>query len=216
MMRFDRDLLKVYFILGSQNVRQADPLMVLEQALQGGITCFQFREKGDRAKTGLAKIRLAQEMQELCRAYQVPFFINDDVDLAIQIDADGIHVGQEDQAIEVIRKKVSSKMKIGLSVTSVSEALEAERLDVDYIGVGPIRMTTTKEDAKQPIGLAGLTEIRKAVPQLPIVAIGGIDIEHVSAIKTAGADGIAVISAISSADNPMLATNALVKSLENV
>ncbi|WP_440896874.1 thiamine phosphate synthase [Amphibacillus sp. Q70] len=215
-MSFDRKFLSVYFILGSQNVVQKAPLLILEQALQGGITCFQFREKGIGSKSGLAKFELAQQMQKLCHEYQVPFFINDDVDLAIKIGADGIHVGQEDQSVEVIRNKIVSQMKIGLSVTSVTEAIAAQQIGVDYLGVGPIYVTDTKSDAKQPIGITGLSAIRKAVPDIPIVAIGGIHIEHVPEIRKAGADGVAVISAISSAVQPMLATESLLKLSDDV
>lgn len=215
-MSFDRESLSVYFILGSQNVLRKDPLLILEQALQGGITCFQFREKGIGAKSGLAKLELAQQMQKLCHEYQVPFFINDDVDLAIKLGADGIHVGQGDQSVEVIRNKVASQMKIGLSVTSVTEAITAQQIGVDYLGVGPVYSTDTKTDAKQPIGLTGLSVIRKAVPEIPIVAIGGIHIEHVPAIRATGADGVAIISAISSAEHPIFATKSLLQLSDDV
>ncbi|GAA4069956.1 thiamine phosphate synthase [Amphibacillus indicireducens] len=210
-MNFNRSSLAVYFILGSQNVNDQDPLFVLEQALQGGVTCFQFREKGSGAKTGEAKFQLAEQMQKLCQKYQVPFFINDDLELAIRLNADGIHVGQDDLSIQDIRKIAPTKMKIGLSITTTDQAIEAEKLAVDYIGIGPIFQTTTKSDAKQPIGLEGVIEITKAVPKLPSVAIGGITKSDLIEIRKAGADGVAVISEIASADQPKLATESLVK-----
>ncbi|HHU20510.1 MAG TPA: thiamine phosphate synthase [Bacilli bacterium] len=210
-MTFNRKSLAVYFILGSQNLKNQDPLFVLEQALQGGITCFQFREKGTGAKTGEEKFQLAKQMQELCQKYQVPFFVNDDLELAIRLNADGIHVGQDDLSIQDIRKIAPTKMKIGLSTTNTDQAIEAEKLAVDYIGIGPIFQTTTKSDAKQPIGLEGIIEITKAVPKLPSVAIGGITKSDLIEIRKAGADGVAVISEIASADQPKLATESLVK-----
>lgn len=210
-MAFDRLTLAVYFILGSQNVTNRDPLLILEQALEGGITSFQFREKGPGSKKGNAKLELAKQMQKLCKCYDVPFFVNDDVELAIELHADGIHVGQDDESIESIRKVVPKNMKIGLSVTNLTQAIEAEQLAVDYIGVGPIFSTATKNDAKQPIGLEGLKEIKKSVPNIPIVAIGGIKKENVRSIREAGADGVSVISAISSDDLPKRAAQAFVQ-----
>lgn len=210
-MNFNRSSLAVYFILGSQNLNEQDPLFVLEQALQGGVTCFQFREKGSGAKTGEAKFQLAEQMQKLCQSYQVPFFVNDDLELAIQLNADGIHVGQDDLSIESIREIAPDGMKIGLSTTSVDEAVEASKLAVDYIGIGPIFQTTTKSDAKQPIGVEGISKIIAAVPDLPCVAIGGITRSDLIEIREAGADGVAVIAEIASAEQPKLATESLVK-----
>ena len=210
-MTFNRKSLAVYFILGSQNVKDQDPLFILEQALQGGITCFQFREKGAGAKTGEEKFQLAKQMQKLCQKYQVPFFVNDDLELAIRLKADGIHVGQDDLSIQAIRKIAPTEMKIGLSTTTIEQAIEAEKQAIDYIGIGPIFLTTTKSDAKQPIGLEGMIEIIRATPQLPSVAIGGITQSDLVEIRKAGADGIAVISEIALADQPSLATESLVK-----
>lgn len=204
-MKFSRRYLDAYFILGSKDTAGRDPLIILEKALQGGITCFQFREKGLGAKQGTAKKELAQAMQKRCKKYRVPFVVNDDVDLAIELNADGIHVGQEDESIYSIRQKLTKDTFIGVSATSVVEAVQALRDQADYIGVGPIFQTSTKKDAKQPIGLEGIVRIRKAVNNLPIVAIGGISATNVSEIRQAGADGVSIISAISMAENPFQA-----------
>lgn len=209
-MLFNRESLAVYFILGSQNVKDKDPLFILEEALKGGISCFQFREKGFSAKSGSEKYDLARQMQKLCHQYRVPFFVNDDLELAINLNADGIHVGQDDIPVNQIREIAPETMKIGLSTTSVEEAIEAARLGVDYIGVGPIFPTMTKSDAKAPISLSGIQKIRNAVSDIPIVAIGGIELTDVVSVRKAGADGVAVISAISLADEPQLAAQAFV------
>lgn len=195
------DLLQVYFILGSNNTKE-NPLYVLKEALQGGVTLFQFREKGHGALKGEAKKQLAIQMKELCHQYHVPFLVNDDVELALEIDADGVHVGQDDMSIHNVRGKVPADWIVGVSSTNVQEAVQAKKDGADYIGVGPIYSTNTKEDAKQPIGAEGLQEIREKVGDLPIVAIGGIRLGNVIRLMRSGADGVSVISAISQSTNP--------------
>ncbi|UOQ49181.1 thiamine phosphate synthase [Gracilibacillus caseinilyticus] len=195
--------LQVYFIMGSNNTVQ-DPLEVLEEALKGGITCFQFREKGKNALQGTAKKQLAEQMKQLCQQYRVPFFINDDVDLAIEIGADGVHVGQDDMSIAKVREIVPADCVIGVSASNIEEAVQAHKEGADYIGVGPIFGTNTKEDAKQPIGIEGLSHIREKVGTLPIVAIGGIKLRHVIPLRKAGGDGVSIITAISQAESPQL------------
>src|SRR5690625_32047 len=188
-MQFQRELLNNYFIMGSQNTSQ-DPIKVLRAAITGGITCFQFREKGKGAKTGIERLNLGLNLRKLCREHRIPFIVNDDIELALKLDADGIHVGQGDIPVNELRQQIPPHYMIGLSTSTVGESLEAERLKVDYIGVGPIHATATKEDALQPIGLKGLQEIRQHT-QLPIVAIGGITVADVSQVIAHGADGVA-------------------------
>lgn len=151
---------------------------------------------------GETKKQLAIQMRDLCRFYDVPFLINDDVDLALEVDADGVHVGQDDMSILEIRKICPADWIIGVSATNKEEALQAKAEGADYIGVGPIYSTNTKEDAKQPIGEKGLLEIREALSSIPIVAIGGIRLGHVMQLMKSGANGVSVISAISHALNP--------------
>ncbi|MBM7571155.1 thiamine-phosphate pyrophosphorylase [Aquibacillus albus] len=195
------EMLRVYFIMGSNNCT-GDPLEVLESALKGGITLFQLREKGANAKTGKKKKELALKMKELCHRYEVPFVVNDDVSLALEIEADGIHVGQDDEPVSEIKEKCPERMIIGVSATNGQEAVEAVKDGADYIGVGPIFSTDTKVDAKKPIGLEGVSRIRKLVGDIPMVAIGGIKAVHASDIIDAGADGVSVITAISAAASP--------------
>ncbi|QDP41053.1 thiamine phosphate synthase [Radiobacillus deserti] len=207
-------LLKLYFIMGSNNCIK-DPLEVLEEALKAGITLFQFREKGKGAKQKEDKKELAQKMKALCRSYKVPFLVNDDIQLALEIEADGIHVGQDDEHISVVRAQCPSDWIIGVSATNVTEAVQAKRDGADYIGVGPIFSTTTKEDAKKPMGLSGLITVRKSVGKsIPIVAIGGIQFSHIKDILQAGADGISIISAISQSRSPFQSTLLLKQELD--
>ena len=199
----DKSLLQLYFIMGSNNVKEhVNPLTVLEDALKGGITLFQFREKGKDSKQGEEKIELAIQMKALCHQYDVPFLVNDDVELALEVGADGVHVGQDDEPMEAIRARCPKDWLIGVSATNQAQAIIAKENGADYIGVGPIYSTATKEDAKQPIGTGGLTAIREVVVDLPIVPIGGIRLSHVFSLIDAGADGVSVISAISKAENP--------------
>ncbi|KAB8137908.1 thiamine phosphate synthase [Gracilibacillus oryzae] len=197
----NRELLQVYFIMGSNNTNR-DPLAVLEEALQGGITIFQFREKGAGALIGEEKRTLASKMKELCHRYNVPFIVNDEVDLAIEIEADGIHVGQDDEPLIQLKQRCPDNWIFGVSATNEKEARQAIKDGADYIGVGPIYGTATKEDAKQPIGVEGLAGIRAIAGDIPIVAIGGIKLGHVLRLRKAGADGVSVISAISQVEKP--------------
>ncbi|HLR15776.1 MAG TPA: thiamine phosphate synthase [Bacillota bacterium] len=200
--------LRLYFIMGSQNTK-ADPETVLKQAIQGGITCFQYREKGSGAKTGEDRFHLGEKLRELCATNEVPFIVNDDIELARALDADGIHIGQGDLPMKEARKKIPSHMIIGLSTSTVEESIQAEKDGADYIGVGPIFATNSKEDALQPIHIQGLKEIREAVPSMPIVVIGGMNASNAKEAMDAGANGVSLISAISQATDVTEATSRL-------
>ncbi|PFJ15383.1 thiamine phosphate synthase [Bacillus cereus] len=203
MARIETDkmskLLQVYFIMGSNNCTK-DPLAVLKEALDGGVTLFQFREKGEGALTGEKRLQFAKEVQALCKKYNVPFIVNDDVEMALKLDADGIHVGQGDEGIISVREKMGDKM-IGVSAHTIEEARFAIENGADYLGVGPIFPTSTKKDTKAVQGIKGLAYFREQGIMIPIVGIGGITIENTASVIEAGADGIAVISAISLAES---------------
>ncbi|SHH98208.1 thiamine-phosphate pyrophosphorylase [Virgibacillus chiguensis] len=189
--------LRKYFIMGSQNCDR-DPKQVLREAIQAGITAFQYREKGSDALSGNQKIQLGKELRAICRQHNIPFFINDDVELTEVLETDGIHVGQDDKDAKELRQQFPNKW-IGLSVSNLEE-LHASPLDyVDYLGVGPIFPTSTKEDAKMAVGTGFITEIKRLYPNMPIVGIGGINTENAVAVMEAGADGVSVISAITKA-----------------
>ncbi|MBS9805721.1 thiamine phosphate synthase [Bacillus toyonensis] len=192
-------LLQVYFIMGSNNCTK-DPLSVLKEALDGGVTLFQFREKGEGALIGEDRVRFAKEVQALCREYGVLFIVNDDVELAIELDADGVHVGQDDEGITSVREKMGDKI-IGVSTHTIEEARWAIENGADYLGVGPIFPTSTKKDTKAVQGTKGLAHFREQGITIPIVGIGGITIENTASVIEAGADGVSVISAISLAES---------------
>ncbi|WP_246938928.1 thiamine phosphate synthase [Bacillus pinisoli] len=202
-----RESLQLYFVMGSNNC-SVDPVYVLEQAILGGVTCFQFREKGEGSLVGEAKVKLAKKLQTVCQQYHVPFIVNDDIELAVAVGADGVHIGQEDEAIDAVRAKMGNMM-IGVSCHNLEEARQAIESGADYIGVGPMYPTKTKLDTRNVVGPALIKSLRDAQLSIPMVGIGGIHEANADAVIQAGADGIAVISAISQQENPKLAAENL-------
>ncbi|MGL2816568.1 thiamine phosphate synthase [Helicobacter pylori] len=215
---FDADCLKLMFVAGSQdfyhikggkNDRINALLDTLELALQSQITAFQFRQKGDLALQDPIEIkRLALECQKLCQKYGTPFIVNDEVRLALELKADGVHVGQEDMAIEEVITLCKKHLFIGLSVNTLEQVLKARYLDgVSYLGVGPIFPTPSKKDAKEVVGVELLKKIHDSGVKKPLIAIGGITMHNASKLWEYG--GIAVISAITQAKDKALAVETL-------
>src|SRR5690625_1628698 len=194
-----RKQLRKYFIMGSQNCDR-DPVDILTEAVSAGITAFQYREKGHAALTGHAKLELGKQLREICASHQIPFIVNDDIELVEPLEADGIHVGQDDLSVVEIRKLFPNKI-IGLSVSNANELGQSPISLVDYIGAGPMYETATKLDAKAVVGVEWIENLRAQFPDLPIVGIGGINTDNAPAVLQAGADGVAVISVITQATN---------------
>ncbi len=192
--------LRLYFIYGSNNGDTTTSLSIIEQALQSGITLFQLREKGQGALTGEALRDFALSVQKLTTRYEVPFIINDDVELALALKADGIHIGQDDMDPDRLPAYFDDKI-VGLSVRDEAELAVSCLDNVSYIGTGPVFPTGSKDDAGAAIGVSGLKLMRQKIGTLPMVAIGGITESNYTDCITEGADGIAVISAIAGADN---------------
>lgn len=190
-----RDQLAVYFIMGTQNVKNQKALDLLEKALKGGITIFQFREKGAGALQGEEYEQFARECQSLCKAYNVPFIVNDDVDLAVALQADGVHIGQDDEKARKVRERIGKGI-LGISAHTLEEVQDAINNGADYVGVGPVFPTKSKADAKAPVGPEFIKQVVRNFPDLPVVAIGGITEENVAAVLETGVDGVAVISTI--------------------
>lgn len=163
----------------------------VESALKGGATCVQLREKELDEEEFLKE---AKEISALCKQFGVPFFINDNVDIAIKCEADGIHVGQEDMRADMVRQKVGNDMMIGVSVHSVEEALEAVKNGADCLGVGAMFSTSTKADA-DVLSMKTLENICATV-DIPVVAIGGINKDNISLLSGTGVDGVALVSAV--------------------
>lgn len=163
----------------------------VEKALEGGVTMLQLREKELDDKSFLEE---ALEIKELCKKYNVPFIINDNVEVAIKCDADGVHVGQSDMNIESVRAKLGEDKIIGISAQTVKQAILAEKSGADYLGVGAVFSTATKEDADY-VPYKTLKEICNNV-SIPICAIGGIYDINIHKLNGSGIDGVALISAI--------------------
>lgn len=208
-----RPSLRLYFIMGSINCHK-DPVDVLTEAISGGITLFQFREKGPGALLGQAKLELAQQLQKLCWEHHIPFIVNDDINLAIAIGADGVHVGQDDEPANTIRKKLGSHAIIGVSAHTMEEVQQAIEDGANYLGIGPIYPTQSKDDAQAVQGTSLIQEIRNQGIDIPLVGIGGITVDNASAVITAGADGISVISAIASANSIKEATATFIRKID--
>lgn len=202
-----RDLLKVYFIMGSTNCK-ADPLYVLKEAIYGGATLFQFREKGEGAYIGEEKMKFAKELQSICKLHGIPFIVNDDVELAIALDADGVHIGQDDESAQLVRQKIGDKI-LGVSTHNIEEVERAIVEGADYVGIGPVFPTSTKKDARAVQGTTLIQEVREKGIQIPIVGIGGITPENAASVINSGADGVSVITAISLAESPRISANKL-------
>jgi thiamine-phosphate pyrophosphorylase len=179
-----------FYFITDEALSRAGNVSDVEQAVAAGVRVVQYRDKHSHPD------RVRQEALELRRLCRGAFFlINDRVDVALAVDADGVHLGQDDLPYQAAREILGSKKIIGVTVHNVQEALEAEQLGADYLGVSPIFSTRTKADAGAPGGLELIREIRKRV-SLPLIAIGGITLNNAREVVRAGADGLCAISAV--------------------
>jgi thiamine-phosphate pyrophosphorylase len=182
--------------------RGAGDLALVSEALEGGADIIQLRHKG---LSGAALTRLALEARRLTAASRRRLIINDRLNVALEVGADGVHLGENDLPVKAARRLGGPGLIIGASAGRVDTALAAQQAGADYLGVGPIYPTTSKPDARAVIGLAGLSSICRAV-DIPVIAIGGIDSSRVSEVMAAGAAGVAVISAVAGAADRRAAT----------
>lgn len=190
-MKCDKNYMRLYAVTDRAWVGKQTLYQQVESALKGGATCVQLREKELDEE---AFLKEAFEIHALCQKYNVPFFINDNVDIAIKCHAEGIHVGQEDMAAAQVRQRVGGEMMIGVSAHSVQEALDAVAHGADCLGVGAAFATHTKADV-DVLPRQTLIDICNAV-DVPVVAIGGIHKENMLQLKGTGVDGVALVSAI--------------------
>ncbi|MCR4443200.1 MAG: thiamine phosphate synthase [Peptococcaceae bacterium] len=169
-----------------------DLLWAVEEAILGGVTVVQLREK---VASPREFYDIALEMKRLTKKHGIPLIINDRLDIMLAVDADGLHLGQDDLPLPVARRIIGPGKILGWSVANEEEARTGEKLGADYLGAGAVFATGTKPDAGEPIGLEGLRRIKRAV-SIAVVGIGGINETNIKGVKDAGADGAAVISAI--------------------
>lgn len=190
--------LSLYLVATPQLCRGRPVEWVVAEAVAGGATLVQLRDK--EASTA-ELVAVAELLHEQLAARGVPLLVNDRLDVAQAVGAAGVHLGQSDMPAFTARRLLGPDAVIGLSAETLEQALAARELDVDYLGIGPVFATTTKTDTQPPWGLEKLRELRPHSAH-PLVAIGGIDASNASRVTAAGADGIAVVSAICSADDP--------------
>ena len=195
-MKCNKEIMLLYAVTDRAWTGKQTLMEQVEDAIKGGVTCVQLREKELEDEAFLAE---AIEMKEICSRYHVPFIINDDVEVAIKCGADGIHVGQKDMEAGNVRALVGKNMMIGVSVQTVEQALAAQNAGADYLGVGAVFTTTTKLDANA-VSHKTLKEICETV-SIPVVAIGGINKSNILKLSGTGVDGVALVSSIFEAED---------------
>lgn len=210
-MKFTKDEIRksmlLYAVTDRAWLKEGESLVsVCKAVLENGATFLQIREKDLDAETFEHE---ADRLKELCAAYHVPFVVNDSVEIAMKIDADGVHVGQSDIRGRDIRAMIGEDRILGISAGTVAEAVAAEKAGADYIGVGAVFGTSTKKNARN-LSVEQLKEISDSV-SIPVVAIGGIHASNITELAGSGIDGVAVVSAIFAAENPGEAAAKLLK-----
>ncbi|MBT2614428.1 MULTISPECIES: thiamine phosphate synthase [unclassified Bacillus (in: firmicutes)] len=198
------------YLVTEESIAIEELTKIIAESVSGGVSIVQLREKNN---SSLSFYEKSSALKQLLNELSIPLIINDRVDIALAVGADGIHIGQDDLPLPVVKKMVPEDMIVGVSVSTLEEALEAERNGADYIGVGSVFPTKTKQDATL-MALENLGEICRSV-SIPAVAIGGITADNISALSDIGLSGTAVVSAIMNADNPKTASESLLKIIKD-
>lgn len=201
----------LYLVTDRGLSRGRTTLEIVRAAVAGGVTCVQLREKSGSTRQFIEE---ALAIKKFLEARAIPLIVNDRIDVAQAVAADGVHLGQSDMPLAMARGISKGRMIIGISAESHEDAIAAQDGGADYIGVSPIYNTPTKRDTSPALGLEGLAQIRKTV-KIPLVGIGGLNRENTAAVIRHGADGAAVVSAIVSADDPQTAARELRTIIEN-
>jgi thiamine-phosphate pyrophosphorylase len=197
--------LRLYLVTDRACIGEGTLSDVVAAAVQGGVTCVQLREKQLNTRDFVAQ---AIALQALLAPHHIPLVINDRIDVALACGAQGVHLGQSDMPVLQARRLLPPSVFIGWSVETMEDVVRSATLPLDYLGVSPIHATPTKTDTQMPWGLDGLRQVRAATG-LPLVAIGGIHLGNARSVLAAGADGLAVVSAICSAPDPCAAASEL-------
>lgn len=204
MTSFTPEVLRLYLVTDHALCGERDLLRIVQDAVRGGVTCVQLREKTKNTSDFVAQ---AQALKRLLSPLHIPLVINDRIDIALACEADGVHLGQSDMPVIDARRLLPQQVFIGWSVENLAHVQQASQLPVDYLGVSPVFATPTKTDTAPAWGLTGLSQIRQQTA-LPLVAIGGIQSGNAAEVLNAGADGLAIVSAIMSApDTAQAASN---------
>lgn len=203
------ETLKLYLVTDRGLSLGRDIEWVVSEAVKGGVSIVQLREKDIDTREF---VELGKRLKALLAPLGVPLIINDRVDVALAVDADGVHIGQSDMPYDIARKLLGPDKIIGLSAENMDDILEANKLDVDYVAISPVYATTTKTDTAAPFGLDGVEKAVKLSVH-PTVCIGGMNEKTVADVMARGTDGVAVVSAIVSAPSPKEASERLLKLL---
>lgn len=202
---------QLYFVLDPAHCGTRDPVDLASAAIAGGVDTIQLRVKGLSDRDTFA---IGQKLASVCRRENVLFLINDRIDMAMALKADGVHLGQDDLSPDIARRLLGDEAIIGLTVRDTAELQAVDRQLVQYLGIGGVFATTTKNNARQPIGLSGLQHLVSLAGDLPAVAIAGINASNAGEVIATGVGGIAVVSAIAGADDPEAAASALCRIIE--
>jgi len=199
----------LYLVTDRSQTGGRDLLWVLERALEGGVRAVQIREKD---LGGRELFVLAEKTKRLCERYQANLFVNDRVDVALGVDADGVHLGGDSMPVRAARELLGAEKLIGVSTHSINEAREAEQEKADFILFGPVYFTASKAAYGEPQGLGRLKKVVEKI-SLPVYAIGGVKVGNIAEVKETGVRGIALISAVLSASDPRVATRRILETL---
>ena len=184
---------------------------IVSLAIKGGVTLVQLR---DKHSTTRELLQIGKRLKSILSAYKVPLIINDRIDIAIALEADGVHLGQSDMPCDIARKILGSEKIIGLTVNTLSQVESTQQMLVDYLGVGPVFATKTKVDAGEPWSMEELQRLRK-ISQHILIGIGGINLDNIHKVLGFGFDGVAVVSAICTAEDPQQAAMQLSNMMKN-
>lgn len=188
--------IKGLYLITDSTLTKSSVINDVELAIKAGVKIIQYREKDKPAREMFEE---TMKIKRICNGHAI-FIINDRIDLTMAVDADGVHLGQDDIPCIYARKLLGNDKIIGITVHNIEEAIKAEREGADYLGVSPIFATKTKKDARSPLGIEVIEKIKKVV-SIPVIAVGGITLDNIISVLKAGADGIGAVSAIVSSDN---------------
>ena len=203
--------LSLYLVTDRPLAQGRDINWIVREAVAGGVTMVQLREKECSTAEFVA---LARELKMVLQPLGIPLVINDRIDVALAVDADGVHIGQSDMPYEIVRALLGKDKIVGLSVETVEEVIAANALDVDYIGISPVYATPTKTDTLTPFGLEGIEEVMR-LSRHRCVAIGGMNRDTIGEVIARGVEGVAVVSAIVAAESPREAAAELARIIQN-
>lgn len=200
----------LYLVTDTRLIGQKSLISIVEPALKGGVKMIQYREKEKEARE---IFEIAIELRKLTKKYNVPLIINDRLDIAMAVDADGIHIGQSDLPVHLVRQIFGADKIIGMTIHNEAQAKASNSLEVDYVMAAPVFRTNTKLDSRGLLGFEGLQKILK-IASKPVIAAGGVSLKNIVELLDMGVEGVAIVNPIMGSDDPQLAAEKIVKLLK--